>query len=198
MNVDELIELLYFAEKMKDGLDPTTGIDFDGDTILKSTSVKRYNRKIAEILRDIIRSIDASRIYDYNNTGKGKIRKIGYTLSKEEKQSFTYESEHVSISKLVYYMNSCCEPYMKKIHATDITAYLEYHGYLETKTMMDGRNYKVATEKGKEIGIINEKRKNKYGNDYSVNMYNKNAQKFIVDNIEKILNSEKIDVNIKK
>jgi hypothetical protein len=76
---------------------------------------------------------------------------------------------------------------MKKVHATEITGWLQKQGYLETRELYAGKNYKIATEKGAKLGIRNEKRTNKYGNDYSVNLYNINAQKFIVENIEKIL-----------
>lgn len=190
MEINELMELLDYAEKLKDGIDPTTGIDFTEDTILKSPSVRRYNQKVAEILKNIIRNIRGSEIHDYNSTPNRA--KIPYTLSIEKKQAFLYAANYVSISKLVYHMNSLCEPYMRKIRAVEITEYLQKYGYLKTEEMDNGRNYKVATERGHRLGIVNEKHTNKYGNDYSVNMYDKNAQKFIVNNIEKILRNEEI------
>ena len=53
--------------------------------------------------------------------------------------------------------------------------------------MINGNKYKVTTKKGNEIGIINEKRENSYGNVYSVNLYNEMAQRFVVNNLDNIL-----------
>jgi hypothetical protein len=184
MTIGELRDLLQYAEKMKEGIDPTTGIHFPEDTILNSVAIKRYNKKVSEILNDVIRTgIDDK--YEYQIAENKK--KIVYTLSSEKKSSFLYDTENISISALVYRMNGLCEPYMKKVHAIEITRWLQKQGYLETRELYAGKNYKIATEKGAELGIRNEKRTNKYGNDYSVNLYNINAQKFIVENIEKIL-----------
>ena len=178
MEMSELIELLDYAEKMANGIDPTTNIAFCEDTVLNNFMIKQYNLKVARILLDLIRS-------DRKTQAPGG--KIVFNMSQNEKESFVYSDYSISISALVYQMNGYCKPYMKKLHATDITKWMQENGYLETKETESGMLYKVATQKGNELGIFNYKKRNKYGNEYSVNLYDVFAQKFIVNNIERMV-----------
>lgn len=90
----------------------------------------------------------------------------------------------------MYSLNGISESYMKKLRATDITNWLLSQGYLEQREMENGNKYKVATSRGNELGIVNEQHQNSYGNIYSVNLYDENAQKFVVDNLDNILRKE--------
>ena len=184
MTIAKLKELLSYAEKMENGIDPTTGLSFEEDTILNSKKIKEYNANVAVFLREVL-STTMGR-HDRRQFIKGH-EKIPYFLNKDEKETFEYSPEPLSISALAYQMNEYCPPYMKKVHASDVTKWLEEEGYLETQQMEDGRNYKTATKKGNKLGIENVRKKNDYGNEYSVNLYNCKAQKFIVENIEDIL-----------
>ena len=69
----------------------------------------------------------------------------------------------------------------------DLTKGLEAMGYLETKPLGEEKSYKCPTEKGLQRGIIAEKKVNAYGNEYCVNLYNKKAQRFVMENLEEIL-----------
>ena len=178
MEMSELIELLDYAEKMANGIDPTTNIAFCEDTVLNSLEIKQYNLKVARILLDLIKS---------DRKTQAPNGKIVFNMSQSEKESFVYSDGSISISALVYQLNGYCKPYMKKLHATDVTKWLQEKGYLETKKTESGMIYKAATLKGNELGIFNYKKKNKYGNEYSVNLYNNVAQRFIVNNIERIV-----------
>ena len=63
-------------------------------------------------------------------------------------------------------------------------------GYLK-----DNLGVKEITEEGIKIGIFKEYRLGKEGEKYSVNLYNIQAQKFIIDNLGEIcfyINNEKI------
>ena len=178
MEIKELLELLDYAEKMSKGIDPTTNIAFCEDTVLNNREIKRYNLKVANILKDLIR---------FNRNVQAPNGKMIFNLSQDEKESFDYSDESISISALVYQLNRYCKPYMRKLRATDITRWLQKNEYLETKETESGMLYKVATSKGNELGIFNYKKKNKHGNEYSVNLYNSLAQKYIVSNIETIV-----------
>lgn len=178
MEIEELLELLDYAEKMSKGIDPTTNIAFNEDTVLNSHEIKRYNLKMAEILMDLIKS---------NKKVLAPNGKIPFNMSQSEKESFAYSDISISISALVYQLNGYCKPYMRKLRATDITKWMQENGYLETKVTESGMLYKAATSKGNELGIVNCRKKNKYGNKYSVNLYNSSAQKFVVNNIERIV-----------
>ena len=59
-------------------------------------------------------------------------------------------------------------------------------GALEIRELADGRNTKRPTEQGKELGISSEKRTSMNG-EYVVVVYSRDAQQFILDNIEAIV-----------
>lgn len=182
MKVEELKQLYEIARKLGDGKDPLTNLNFSEDTILNSKIIKKYNRQVAEILREVIITAEKS---------KGEIelknQKMEFYLNDEEKASFEFSKTPISISALVYSLNGMKGSYVKKLRAVDITNWLLEKGYLEQREMINGNKYKVTTKKGNEIGIINEKRENSYGNVYSVNLYNEMAQRFVVNNLDNIL-----------
>ena len=57
---------------------------------------------------------------------------------------------------------------------------------MDIETDAKGLNRKVANQKANEIGITLTTRENNYGT-YTLNVYDENAQKFVVDNLGKIL-----------
>ena len=65
--------------------------------------------------------------------------------------------------------------------ATDLTEWLMGLGLLQN-TNVNGKNYKLPTEAGMALGISREDRHSQNG-DYSVALYNADAQRFIVDNL---------------
>ena len=72
---------------------------------------------------------------------------------------------------------------MKKLKATQITAWLVAHDYLEEIEVNDGDACKTSTEQGQKIGITSFKKQNSRGNEYITNMYNRGAQEFILNTV---------------
>ena len=189
MTITELEELLDYAEKMQNGIDPTTDIYFKEDTVLQSTKIKSYNAKVATLIKEVIHVCGGTNTTfgsSGENRSTGGKRKIPFSLSEDKIRHYEYSTEQISISALTYQLNSLCAPYMKKIRPTEITTWLQKKGYLETIYTKEGLIYKVATQEGKRLGISNENRINKYGNAYSVNLYNIEAQRFVIEHINEI------------
>lgn len=178
----ELTELYKIAKCLGEGKDPFSNLEFSQDTILNNAKILQYNKKMADILIKMIKTIEKSTNHiDWN------FQKTDFILNEQEKQAFECFEEPVSISKLVYSLNGVYGASMKKLHAVDITSWLVSRGYLEQREMENGNKYKIATKSGNEIGIINEKHVNSYGNHYNVNKYDIKAQRFIINHINEIL-----------
>lgn len=180
MRKEELFELRYYASCLENGIDPTSGLSFQEDTIMNCIKIKNYNGKIRELLDSLIVAVE-------NDSNKIIHRKIPFFISIREKEKFKYSDRPVSISEFCHGINDTLLPGMTRLNAKEVTRGLEKLGYLETKTLGEHKHYKCATEKGKSIGIIAEKKLNAYGNEYFVNLYNKDAQTFVLQNLEKIL-----------
>lgn len=180
MEKEKLYELRYYANSLENGIDPTTGLVFAEDTIMNAPKIKDYNRRIRELLDSFIWKVE-------NRGIRTDIRKIPFYISEEEKSNFTYSDKPVSISQFCYGINETLISGMSKLQAKDITKGLEAMGYLETKPLGEEKSYKCPTEKGLQLGITAEKRVNAYGNEYCVNLYSKDAQRYVMENLERIL-----------
>ena len=106
---------------------------------------------------------------------------------REDVEIFPYSAVPVSISELCYCMNKFILPGMSKLHAADLCKGLLNLGYLMEVTIDDEKSYKAPTLAGTSLGILKEERTNSYGNSYSVNLYNLNAQKYIVERLSEII-----------
>lgn len=78
---------------------------------------------------------------------------------------------------------------LEKLPTTKVTGWLVSKGILEVFTTSDGKNRKRPTDIGISLGITTEHRSN-FRVDYDVNLYNKQAQQFILDNLSAVLREE--------
>ena len=179
---EKLFELRKYAELLSEGIDPTSNIPFAEDTILNNKAIRKYNSEVMRILDKIILLEEGK-----TSVNNKRNNKIPFFLSEKSKASIDYSEEPISISALCYILNSNISKGMKKLHATQITKWLQEEGYLINEEWRDGKVIKVPTTKGNNIGISTIAKQNKFGNKYSVNLYDIDAQIFIVDNLEKIV-----------
>jgi ATP-dependent DNA helicase RecQ len=74
----------------------------------------------------------------------------------------------------------------KKISAQKFSDYMVSKGYLEVESY-DGKKAKIPTAKGQEIGISTIVKTRPNGESYKQNLYDQNAQQYLIDNLEEIL-----------
>jgi len=99
------------------------------------------------------------------------------------KKNFKLSEEPVSIRMLADQINAnLLQKCDKKITAQKLADYLIAMGYLQLE-VFEGKNAKVVTEKGKEIGITTILRTKQNGESYKQNLYDTIAQEKIVDSI---------------
>ncbi len=179
MELDDLLMLKDNLEMLASERDPKTGYSIE-DSVLKSSFNKR-------ILLDAASIIDQLLKLDFNPSRIDKRKKYAFFLDCEKKQMIEISREPVSISAFVYTINEQIDnKKMKKLKATQITTWLMENGYLHEIEHSDGRKFKIATKKAETIGIFPSKRQSKCGREYDVNMYDENAQRFIIDHLEEI------------
>lgn len=179
MELADLLMLKENLEMLASERDPKTGYDLE-DSVLKSS----FNKKI---LLDAASIIDQLLKLDFNPTRIDKRKKYAFFLDPEKREKIEISRKPISISSFVYAINEQVDNgKMKKLKATQITTWLVKNGYLCEIMHPDGKTFKVATQKAETIGIIPSKRQSECGREYDVNMYDENAQKFIIDHLEEI------------
>ncbi len=75
---------------------------------------------------------------------------------------------------------------MKKISYKHITDWLISVGMLRSEETSEGKTVKRPTESGNNLGIATELRSSMHG-DYTVVVYKRNAQQFIIDNMDSVI-----------
>ena len=177
-NVDDLqsiIDSCDYLLLLSQGIDPTSRVSFETDTILN-------NRDIIEKLK-----IAAKYLRDYYNLMEGKeqkTHKISFSLPTDALESFEYSQEPITISQLTYKLNGLYKhECMYNLKARDLTKWLAETGYLRTVILESGQLNKVPTPKGLKAGITSVERTNSMDEKYIINYYSVNAQKLIIKHL---------------
>lgn len=178
-NKDKLEKAIIYVERIANGYNPVNNTPIEYDSILNNPNVIRCMYFIKDILKEV-----------QSNNGvigkKIKIQKEPFNFKILEKFQYI---EDKSITKIIKQINEYNEnPNMEHINCKKIIAWLKDNNYLINNTIDElGIKGTVVTEKGKQIGMYNKVRT---VNDrtYLAVIYNKNAQEFIIHNLEYILN----------
>lgn len=172
--------LKEYMEKLSESIDPISGLYFSNDTILSNTKLKACFSDVADILDDVLK------IGAHSPKVDGRY-KYNFDISEEEKGEITISKEPIAISTFVHSINNVIDTtYIKKLRATHITTWLLNRGYLKEVHHEDGKVFRPATEKGNSIGISSIPKTNSYGRKYELNLYDENAQKFILEKVNDI------------
>lgn len=131
--------------------------------------------------------LDAQTLSDLVDTRFAEVKKVRtYGFSEEEKAKIFISDDPVGVKLLTKRINEAAGK--EKLIPVQISRYLLEQGYLtmelDEKT---GQNNRVASEKGKQLGIETFWELNKYYREYCKNYYNRNAQQFIIDHLNEII-----------
>lgn len=185
----ELEKIQYaksFIDKLANGINPLNDEPIPENDLLNNVRISRCMFFVSGILNKV--STESSK-----PTQKKKIKnsdKKTYFINEEQIQNFEYEESGTYISNIINKLNSLIDiNSMQKIKRHTIIDWLIAKNYLYIFEAANGRTYKKPTPKGMELGIEEEMRTNANGN-YWVVIYNRNAQQFIVENVNEMAKAE--------
>jgi hypothetical protein len=171
-----LEELCKIAKQLSQGIDPITGRVFEEDTIINGKFIKEYNMQVAKLIQNIMNNNDKNNVFYLD---------VDYVLSDDQISSFSFTKEELSISALCRQINEAKSPNIRPIKASAIAEGLYRNGFIsQVDTEIASR---TVTEKGKAIGIRSGEREDSSGSRYKVLLYNQNAQRYIVNNINELI-----------
>lgn len=166
-------------QELSNGVDPTSGITFEKDTILNNATLKRAFAATNELLKDLIQS--------EKTLVSGKGYKMQFHLFPSDVERIEVSEAPIPVSKLAFLINNIGNnPEMKRLKATQITFWLTCNGYLRIEDSDAEHPYKIPTEAGSALGISCEIKRNAVGQKYAVNYYSAKAQEYIISNINQI------------
>lgn len=167
-----------FIDKLANGINPIDDTEIKDDDVVNNVRLSRCFFYVSDVLRQVIEN---------GGISKKKSGWIQFDLSAEQLSKFSYSDTPIPISEIARRLNSLItDENMRKISHRDLTNWLMSVGMLCEQTTYDGKTARRPTEQGTKAGISVETRTGK-SDEYTLTVYNKDAQAFIVDNLEAVV-----------
>jgi len=180
------LEQLGKAKKVMDmlafGQNPLTGDPLPNDTILNTIELARSFFFTSQVLSEIMANgMPKSR------SCSTRLYKKQFAITDEQIQA-SISSVPQTITNFIKIVNDVVQDdSMVKLKSASVTSWLVEQGLMEISVdPISHKTLRLPTEKGNFMGITTEKRTSING-DYTVALYSKEAQLFVLENIDDIL-----------
>ena len=175
---EKLLKAKSYLEKLANGITPITNeLASENDTI-NNIHISRCLFYVSDVLRNLIEN--------NSNPQKKKNSKIPFSVTPQQLADYVFDDNPITVTEITKKLNSLINTEeMKGIKTTSITNWLIKINMLEYFADENGKNHKIPTENGIQLGITTQERLGMYGS-YKVVLYDSNVQQFILDNIDTI------------
>lgn len=178
--LDKIARAKMYMDKLANGINPLTDKDVAIDDVVNNVRISRCMFYVSDILRQIL-----------DNKGKFKVEipnKPPFAITSEQLKNYEFSDTPISVTEIAKKINSLIDNCsIKELKTTSITNWLVEIDMLKNITNATGKTAKRPTENGYNLGITTEDRISRYGVAYTVVIYNRNAQQFILDNIDAVI-----------
>lgn len=172
-----------YVEKLANGIDPIGGSQVSEGDVVNNVKVSRCLFYVADVLRQVIENGGVS--------VQKKEKKAPFSLSIEKQDAFDFSARPIPISEIAKRINALiADENMDKLSYRAIQNWLLSIGMLEEALNSEGKLTKRPTVQGENMGITPENRMGQ-NEAYSVVVYDLDAQHFIMDNLDAIVDHER-------
>lgn len=172
-----------YIEKLSYGINPLDNMPIADEELINNVHISRCLMFVAELLGKVADNGGLER------SQKGK--KKPFSISFEQREQFEFSTSPITISEVARRLNAaagergdCCQ-----IRYSSIAFWLIEMDVLRVEKRADGREVKIPTDRGRAVGISVQEREGANGK-YNVVVYDEDAQHFILDNIDAIIDAE--------
>ena len=173
---EKLRKVKQCIDSLAEGLDPFSGRPLPEGDIVNDVRVSRCLFFVSALLQEQLQGPPPRK------TGK----KRAFWLSLEERERVAFSAQPIPASELARRMNAAGAQDRKKISYRQITDWLVEVGMLRLEENPAGSQRRRPTASGETLGISVENRVGQNG-PYQVVLYDQDAQRFIVDNVDAIM-----------
>ncbi len=167
-----------YIDALANGIDPLTGEIIKDDSVINNVRISRCLFYVSDVLRQVIDN--GGTVVNYVNT-----QKLAFSITDEQCSKILVTPDPVGVSIISKRIGEVLDENVKTLPATHITAWLVDNGYL-VENVYSGKKKKVTTPQGEQLGILTVDAVNPQGVPYKKNIYDENAQRFIISNLNKI------------
>ncbi len=173
-----------FIDKLANGINPIDGSEIPDSDVVSNVRLSRCFFFVSDILRQVIEN---GGVKPEEQIKEKKPRRLPYTLTPEQAQSFEFSDSPISLTEIINRIIAIGPVGgVRKFPKSKLTKWLFYLGLIEERYVGEVK-VRRPTPKGEEMGIFTEERQGLYGS-YFATLYSLDAQHFIIDNIEAIIN----------
>lgn len=182
--IQELQKAKLYLEMLACSMDPTTQ-EFVESEVLQKKEIKDILKYVSAVLEELI-----------GNNGEviKVIKTVNFQASKLNKQAIILSNTPIQLSNLMARINKQVDVnIMRKLGVSKVSKWLIQQGYLanEKVSVVKEVSQLTITDKAKNFGIVmDNKVDNNTGEIRPCVLLTRKAQKYIVDNLEKILDEE--------
>ena len=178
---EKIIKANEILNKMANGVNPVNGKPINDDCFLQDQRIIRCLFFVQQVLDKVI----------VNETDISDKKATRFIITVEEKSRVKFPEENIGINQFARCVNSVIDLNLsRKITGIEINKQLKKMEILGEQPLEGGKKRTVITEESHKYGIETEKR-NYNGNEYDMVCFNDKGKKFLLDNLEKILEYDK-------
>ena len=182
--LESLMHAKAYMEKLAQGINPLDDSVIPDNDVVNNVRLSRCFFYVADVLRQVI---DNGGI-----TKQPKGKKLPFYLTTEQRESFAFSEDPLTISEVANRINDLIAmDIMVRFSRTTLIEWLLSIGLIKKELNENGTYLKKPTTEGERLGITLENRMGSSG-PYHVIVYNVDAQHFIIDNIDSVIDFEKI------
>ncbi len=173
-----------YIEKLANGINPLNDQPVSDSDLINNVRISRCLFYVSDLLRQVEEQGGI--------VGKAvKEKKAPFWLDYDARLKFRFSETPIAISEITKRINDLIDAeQMKKISYKHILEWLIELDALTVVTDVNGKSAKNPTPRGEELGISTEQRQGQ--NDvYTVVVYNREAQQFILDNLDAVVEISK-------
>lgn len=178
--LDTVKRAKLYMEKLSYGIDPLTDRPIPAGEVALSPRMTRCFQYVAELLEQIVAN--------GGMVGEDRTGKIPPLWTEDVLAKYVCPDTPLTMTEIVKQLNAVAGmSFYTKLSYRTVVQWLVTIGALEIVERSDGKHTHVPTEQGKALGIATQSRMSRSGRVYNNVVYNAEAQRFLLDNMDTIL-----------
>lgn len=182
-DIETLMRAKSYIDSLAHGINPIDGSEIPENDTVNHIRITRCLFYVSDILEKIIDNGGIEKTEKKSSSGKAD-----FSITYDRLRNFEYSTTPINVTTIVRRINSLKDnDKVKNLKTGDITGFLLEADLLEISQRYDGKQSKVPTEAGLDLGISMEIRSGMDGRIYHCVLYSRKAQEFIIDNMDSII-----------
>ena len=167
-----------YLDKLAQGIDPISGAEVPEDSVLNNVRLARCFFYVSGVLQQVI---------DHGGSvGASHKQKLPFTITPQQTSQVAIPDHGLRITEFIELLSAAVNnPAMKRPGSTVITNWLVERQLLKKITGLNGKQRRVPTELGLQLGLYTESHQGQYGA-YETVLYSPDAQRFLLEHIDEI------------